>query len=166
MMQSNAPFDSHVLDTLADDIEDLESILRMLNSEPGGFADTPAGALRTGVVAALSRLVRAGEVRVCAFSGADGTLVELPDRQLPGGNYDDFYYRMTGRGRVKHEHWIAATDAGGETGAPVVLDLRKMLHLDDLKAGIGQRVDLHFADGRRIRVRILAVELDDSAEIS
>lgn len=102
--------DLFVLDTLANDYEDLESILRLLNSdtELGWKSEWGRPFVRDEVVSALSRLVRAGRVRIAGDSGG-GAFEELPPEQLPAGSYDEVYFGMTERGRIVHSSWDVDT---------------------------------------------------------
>lgn len=99
--------DLYVLDTMANDVEDLAAIMRTLNS------DTAAGWHRTWgrrferqeVIASLSRLVTADLARASALAPDGKSLVELAERQLPSGSYDDAWFAMTPRGRMLHANW-------------------------------------------------------------
>lgn len=97
----------YVLDTLANDLEDLESILRMLNSDTmlGWKWRWGRSFTRQEVVQALVQLIRADYVRVAAIA-PDGTSLEpLAPRQLPAGSFDDVWFEMTPAGRLVHTNW-------------------------------------------------------------
>jgi hypothetical protein len=99
--------DLYVLDALANDIEDLENILRMLNSDtPLGWTKEWGRAFRRDeVVEALSRLVQKEWVRVLVHASDGKSLSELSVGTLPPGDYDDVYYSLTERGRLVHSNW-------------------------------------------------------------
>ncbi len=97
--------DPYVLDTLADDVENLESILRMLNSdtELGWVREWGRQFTREDVISALSRLVRDDHVFVVARDG--GEMQQLSPRALPPESYGDAYFGITDRGRLIHADW-------------------------------------------------------------
>ena len=98
--------DLYVLDAIADDVEDLATILRVLNSDTAiGWHHTWGRHFERGeVVEALSRLVWAGLARVAVLSADGKELVELPPKELPA-NYDDVWFRITSAGRLVHTNW-------------------------------------------------------------
>ena len=97
----------YVLDLLADDIEDLERILRILNSdtEIGGKKEWRRRFQREEIVAALSRLVLKGELRVLVLSDDGRYLTDWPRGALPPASYGDVYFATTERGRILHASW-------------------------------------------------------------
>jgi hypothetical protein len=103
--------DMYVLDTLANDVEDLESILRMLNSDTDlGWRDEWGRSFtRSDVVAGLSRLIRQEFVQVFVRDEAAKTIQQSARRALPPSNYDDVYFGMTERGRIVHSNWDPET---------------------------------------------------------
>jgi hypothetical protein len=103
--KSDSGIDLYVLDSIADDVEDLESILRMLNSDSAiGWHRAPGRHFeRQEVVEALSRLVRSDLARVSVLDGKH--LVELKAGQLPPESYDHAWFAITARGRVVHTTW-------------------------------------------------------------
>jgi len=103
---SKALPDMFVLDVVADDVEDLEGILRNLNRSPSGWRDSWGREFsRDEVVAALSRLVREDHVRGYVLDDAGTALVELPARALPPATFDDAWFGLTPRGRLIHSNW-------------------------------------------------------------
>jgi len=102
--------DLYVLDSLANDIEDLEGILRMLNSDTalGWRAEWGREFEREEIVQALTRLTRADLVRTLVLAGDGKSLQELPARALPPESYDSAYFCLTERGRMKHTSWDPA----------------------------------------------------------
>ena len=99
--------DLYVLDTLADDVEDLTTIMRALNSDAviGWHRLWGRRFTREDVVPALSRLIMSDLVRV-AVPTADGKSLEnLADGQLPPADYNDVWFAMTPRGRIVHTDW-------------------------------------------------------------
>jgi hypothetical protein len=101
------PLDLFVLDTLANDLEALEDILRMLNSDTvlGWRHAHPQPFERDEVVLALTRNIRAGLVEACAYDVAAKALVGLGEQIVPDGSMDDCWFRMTRRGRMVHDAW-------------------------------------------------------------
>jgi hypothetical protein len=106
-MTARANADKYVLDTLANDIEDLESVLRMLNSETGiGWQEEWGRSFtRSDVVSALSRLVREGSVQVFVLDPVSNAATPLPRGEMPSQDYDEVYFGITERGRIVHANW-------------------------------------------------------------
>lgn len=99
--------DLYVLDTLADDIEDLATMMCALNSDTslGWHRLWGRHFTREEIIPALSRLIKGGLVQVASLS-VDGKSIEsLPAGQLPPGDYDDVWFLMTSRGRLVHSNW-------------------------------------------------------------
>lgn len=99
--------DLYVLDALSNDIEDLESILRMLNSDTvlGWKQEWGAAFTRSVIVETLSRLIRRGLVEVLVFDAEGKSLIQLGRGLLPPGDYDDVYFSITDEGRFVHSSW-------------------------------------------------------------
>lgn len=112
--------DLFVLDTLANDIEALEDILRMLNSNTvlGWRHAHPAPFERAEVVLALTRNIRGGLIEACAYDVAAKALVGLGEQLVPDGSMDVLWFRMTRRGRMVHEAWEPPLP-GADTGQNV-----------------------------------------------
>lgn len=110
-MEDDAEPDMYVLDALADDLEDLESALRLLNSETAFSWRTESGRLvcRTDLVLALSRLIRDELVHVYVHGDDELGLREMPDGAMPPASYDDVYFGITDRGRLVHSNWSPET---------------------------------------------------------
>jgi hypothetical protein len=99
--------DPYVLDSIVDDVEDLEHILADLNGTEttDGKPFWQREFTRDEVVAALSRMIRNGDVYVLA-SAPDGlSMYPLPIGVFPPGSYDDVYFGPTERGRLRHANW-------------------------------------------------------------
>lgn len=105
--------DKYVLDALANDVEDVESILRMLNSDTdlGWRAEWGRNFSRSDVVTALTRLVREDFVQVFAHDPGAKAAVPLPRGEVPPGNFDNAYFGMTERGRLVHSNWDPETES-------------------------------------------------------
>lgn len=105
--------DLYVLDSLANDIENLESILRMLNSNTslGWAAEWGCPFQRGELVEALSRLVAKNYVQVLVLASDSKSLESLSSTALPPGSYQDAYFALTDRGRLVHRNWDP--DLGG-----------------------------------------------------
>jgi hypothetical protein len=99
--------DLYVLDVVADDIEDLDGIMRTLNSdsEIGWHRVRGRYFTRAEIVQSLSRLIREDLVIVALLAPNGTTLADTSPRQLPPGSYDDAWFAMTTRGRVRHSNW-------------------------------------------------------------
>ncbi|HYD54772.1 MAG TPA: hypothetical protein VEA99_19215 [Gemmatimonadaceae bacterium] len=99
--------DYFVLDALANDIEGVEDVLRMLNSETelGWAREWGREFTREDVVMALSRLVREDLVRAYVVVNSDAQLKELPPRSLPADGYRGAYFGLTPAGRIVHNTW-------------------------------------------------------------
>ena len=99
--------DLYVLDTLADDIEDLATIMRALNSDTaiGWHRTWGRPFTREEVVQALSRLITNDLVQAAVLTPDGKALENLVSGQLPPGDYDDVWFAMTPRGRLVHSTW-------------------------------------------------------------
>ncbi len=99
--------DNYVLDALANDVEDLETVLRSLNSDTvltwrqvwGREFD------REEVIEALARLIRQDLVQAYELDNNGTSLIELPARTLPSGDFWNFWFGLTPRGRLVHQNW-------------------------------------------------------------
>lgn|SRR5690606_37032703 len=96
-----------VLDALANDIESLEDILRILNSSSElGWRDLhPEEFTRAEVVPAIVRAVRDGSIMACHFSEDENALVDAGEGVLPPGSLDDLWFRLTLKGRLLLQAW-------------------------------------------------------------
>lgn len=104
--------DLYVLDAIADDIEDIESILRMLNNPSIGWREEWGKDFeRPEVVLALSRLVKAGQVLAYGLDGQGKELIEANKQALASTTYDDFWFGPSPAGRIRHQTWKAQTSA-------------------------------------------------------
>ena len=112
MTDRQALLDLYVLDALADDIEDMESILRMLNNRTVGWRDEWGKDFeRLDVVTALSRLAKGGQVLVYRLDPDGRELIEAPQQTLPPSTYDDVWFGLTPAGRMRHQTWKEHTSA-------------------------------------------------------
>jgi hypothetical protein len=107
MIKRDAKPDLYVLDSLADDVEDVAAILRTLNSDSaiGWHEAWGRPFTRDDIVAALSRLVSDNLVRVAVLTRDGKGLTHLPEKQLPISSYDDAWFEMTPHGRLVHANW-------------------------------------------------------------
>lgn len=99
--------DLYVLDALVNDFEDLESILRMLNSGTslGWAIEWGRPFQREELIAALSRLVTKDYVQVLLLAPDGKSLESFSSTALPPGSYQDVYFALTDRGRLVHRNW-------------------------------------------------------------
>ena len=103
--------DYFVLDALANDLEAVEDIVRLVNHPAIGWTDVAGGPIeRTAVLLALPRLVREELVQVYVHAASAPELEELAVGQMPDVPLDDCYFGLTARGRLVHANW---TPAGG-----------------------------------------------------
>ncbi|HUG39509.1 MAG TPA: hypothetical protein VMM12_03435 [Longimicrobiales bacterium] len=97
-----------VLDALANDLESLEDILRILNSDTElGWRDIHPDAFgRDEVVTAILRGIQDGNISPCEYSEAKGALVDREGNTLPADvPIDDLWFRLTPRGRTILNNW-------------------------------------------------------------
>jgi hypothetical protein len=101
---SRAVTDLCVLDTLANDLESLADMLRLLNHPAVGWRDlngeAPFG--REQVVPALLRRIRDDLVEACV-AAPGGALVGIDGP--PDGSLHACWFRLTARGRIVHANW-------------------------------------------------------------
>ena len=102
-----ATMDYVVLDALANDIEDVSSILRLANHPGVGWTRLVGGRIEeTSVLATLLRLVTDQLVRVLVPSSEAPCLEPLPLGALaPVELVPHCYYEMTSAGREVHTAW-------------------------------------------------------------
>jgi hypothetical protein len=107
MTKHSAKPDLYVLDALSNDMENIDGVLRMLNSDSVLSWKREWGHefSRLDVVTALSRLVRDDMVRVLVPDDTGTALRELPATTMPSSDYDGAYFAITGRGRMIHAAW-------------------------------------------------------------
>ena len=107
MLKTTKRLDLYVLDSLSNDIEDIESITRMLNSdsELGWKKEWGAEFSRLDIVTSLTRMVKNDLVRVLAIQGDSPTLTELRSQQMPDSDLDALCFAITARGRMVHGAW-------------------------------------------------------------
>ena len=96
-----------VLDTLADDIESLEQIIPGVHRcvESWKVAEPVEHFDRSRIVSSLMRLVGENKVAVLQYSTSEKSLVDLGDRSIPDGSFDNLWFHMTPSGRIDHESW-------------------------------------------------------------
>lgn len=100
--------DNFVLDAMANDIESVDDLVRILNSDSElGWSDVWGRPFaRNEVVAAVRRLVLVGLARTYTFAERGIEVTPLADGVLPS-NMSDAYFGMTDRGRAAHAAWDA-----------------------------------------------------------
>lgn len=104
--KTRSVLDLHVLDCLADDIENVEEVVRKLAASVNDHSAISPEPNREEVITSLSRLIRDNLVRSYAFAEGESSVSALPERALPGGSYDDAYFGITDRGRIVHATWV------------------------------------------------------------
>jgi hypothetical protein len=98
--------DYFVLDAVADDLESLEDVLRILNSEGLGWrAHHPSPFEREEVVPSLLRCIRDGLVRAAVLSANGKWLEPLEDGALPTAPLDEVWFELSAPGRLVHANW-------------------------------------------------------------
>lgn len=107
MMRREHLPDMYVLDSLANDVENLDDILRILNSDTavGWHKHWGRHFKREEVVQSLSRLIQAESVLVSVLTPDGKWLQELPSGALPSASFDDAWFGITPRGRLIHTNW-------------------------------------------------------------
>jgi len=99
--------DMFILDSLANDLEDVGSILRILNSasELGWRDQHPEPFTREEVVPALLRAVKRKEIEACVYRPSERALVGAGEGIVPQGSLDEVWFRLTERGRIVLKSW-------------------------------------------------------------
>jgi hypothetical protein len=105
--------DMFVLDSLANDIESLADVMRIINSDSPelGWRDLhPAEFSRVEVLTALKRLTRDELVSVLRYSADGATITNAPPTDsFAWEEVDDLYFAMSERGRMVHRAWDPPT---------------------------------------------------------
>lgn len=98
--------DYYVLDTLADDIESLEQILPGVRRAAALWQSdiTVEAVSRQIVVLSILRLLSDGSVAALQLT-ASGKELEDAEEGVPAGSLDDYWYRITTKGRMLHSGW-------------------------------------------------------------
>ena len=97
--------DYFVLDALSYDIEDLEHVLQILNSQGLGwrsFHQSPFNSQE--ILPSLMKSVRMGLIEVCV-EAEDGALQGLGERTLPNVPLQTVWFRLTPRGQITIDSW-------------------------------------------------------------
>jgi hypothetical protein len=104
---SRQDLDYYVLDSLVNDLEAIEDILRMLNSDSAlGWRDLhPKPFTRDEIVPGLARLIKEELILAYVLDQSGKALVQLGAKVLPDGIWDDAWFSLTPRGRVVHGNW-------------------------------------------------------------
>ncbi len=98
--------DYFVLDALANDLESLEDILRLMNSDTMGWRFRHSRPFtEPEVLPVLQRVVKEGLVNAAVFSDSEQALVDLPERSWPTAAVDSAWFRLTPHGRMVHTAW-------------------------------------------------------------
>ena len=102
--------DMCVLDTVADDWEEFEHILELLNQDddgvriPGWWIVRGQRFTEAEVTVALIRMVKRGWIRVAVDHASQAILTDIPEGTLPPRMADGWYY-MSAKGRMVHSTW-------------------------------------------------------------
>ena len=104
---SRLTIDFFVLDALCNDIESVEDVLRMVNSdtELGWTKEHGRAFTRDDIVTTLLRLIKEQLVFVAEWDESERSLVEQAAGTPPIGSLDDAYYGLSPRGRLVHKAW-------------------------------------------------------------
>jgi hypothetical protein len=98
--------DYFVLDALANDLESLEDVLRILNSDGLGWRSHHADPFtKDEVVPSLYRCLQEGLVHAAQIDSTGLALKPLPERALPAAPLDDLWFALTAHGRLVHGNW-------------------------------------------------------------
>jgi hypothetical protein len=97
-----------ILDSVADDVESLEQIVPSLGRAISLWEINPPGGRfsREEIALAITRLVRDKLIEVFAPNAADNTMSPIGEGVQPSGNLDDYWFQITGRGRMVHSEWV------------------------------------------------------------
>ena len=110
-----------ILDALADDVESLEQILPAVRRavEYWDVSEAPSAFGRDRIVGSLIRLIREESVAALVYTATDKALVDVGNGVVPSGSLDDYWFRLTGRGRVLHQSWEPPPERVRRGGAAV-----------------------------------------------
>ncbi len=99
--------DYFVLDALANDLEDIEHVLNLLNSPTEfGWRDQHSEPFsREEVIPALLRGIRKGNIEACVYSEEKRALIGAGEGVIPTVPLDDVWFRLSARGRVVLNSW-------------------------------------------------------------
>ena len=99
--------DLYVLDAIADDAKDLETILQALNGESVLGWHRRWGKLftRDEIVISLARMIKEDYVRAALLTPDAKWLEELDERSLPSGDFSEAWFAIRPRGRMVHASW-------------------------------------------------------------
>jgi len=98
--------DFFVLDTLANDLESIADILRLINHAEIGWTDVAGRHFTvTDITPALLRLIRDGSVEACYLAEDGRELRGAGEATVPPYPLADLWFRMTPRGRIRHTNW-------------------------------------------------------------
>lgn len=109
-MSARTLLDYVVLDALANDLENLEDIERILNnpSELGWRDQHPLPFTREEIVPSLLRAIRERLVEVCRYTDDKRALAGLGEGTIPTtGLTNEDWFRLTDRGRTVLNSWEA-----------------------------------------------------------
>lgn len=98
--------DAFLLDAVADDIESVEHILRVLHGPPDQAGARPH-ALEAEAIDGLTRLIQADLVQAYVVPDESTQLTRLKPRELPS-EFVDAYFGITDKGRAAHRRWSAS----------------------------------------------------------
>ena len=102
--------DYYVLDAVANDLESLDDIIRLVNHPDVGWVAAAGRPIsRADIVAALPRLVRDQLVQVYVPSATASEVEALPIGGLQAAPLDGCYFGMTAQGRIVHANWAPPT---------------------------------------------------------
>jgi hypothetical protein len=106
-MPKRPQIDLFVLDSLASDIESLDNVLRVLNSDTdvGWHREWGRHFVRDEIVQSIARLIQNDLVRVYLWDEVQRGLVESAPRVLPPADFDNVWFGLTERGRMIHTNW-------------------------------------------------------------
>lgn len=103
-----ALIDCLILDSVADDVESLEQIVPSLSRAVSLWEINPPGGRfsREEIALSITRLVRDKLIEVVAPNPGENTMSPIGEGVQPGGSLDDYWFQMTGRGRIVHNDWV------------------------------------------------------------
>lgn len=104
---SRAPIEYFVLDALANDLEDVDHIVQILNSptEFGWRDQHPEPFTPQEVIPPVLKGIREGNIEACIFSEEERALVGAGEGVIPSSPLSEVWFRLTPRGRLVLNNW-------------------------------------------------------------
>jgi hypothetical protein len=97
-----------ILDSVADDVESLEQIVPSLGRAISLWEINPPDGRfsRDEIALSITRLIRDKLIEAVAPNAGENSMSPIGEGVHPSGNLDDYWFQMTGRGRIVHNDWV------------------------------------------------------------